>query len=132
MVSPGGKLVREMKRDVKPVPITGADRERLAKRQHNDIMKQFMREVKMRPDKPCIVDIRVDGEGYILVGLADPDDAHDHYDVYDPKGDFMTSATLAPIEQMQVIRNAHLYWVKHPEEGPPQVCRGRLVTTQRR
>jgi hypothetical protein len=124
-LEPGGGI----ERDVEPLPVTAEDKRRYVEDASAEIDRELRRRVDLGDRKSLIAGLRVDHEGNILVCLFDETDSETHYDVYDPSGRFLASATLPPLDRLDVIRGGCVYFVKRFEDAPlpPQVCRGRLV-----
>ncbi|MFQ6108748.1 MAG: 6-bladed beta-propeller [Candidatus Aminicenantales bacterium] len=120
--SPEGKLLRKIRREYDPVPISEEEK------------KEFLREE--RPPQIKITFSKyhsafrrflIDEEGrlYVQSWEKDPQSGHYFYDVFDPEGRYLTRVPLKgrPV----VCYRGKLYSIDEDEEGYPLVKRYRLI-----
>lgn len=126
ILSPEFTVVREITRDVPRTKVTKANRDEFLA-DIDEGYADIAQAIDFPAEKPYVVDILVDEEGYILVCRYDDEDSGTHYDVFSPDGEFVGEVTLPPNKKFKVIKNGFIYGVETFEEELPQVRRWRLV-----
>jgi hypothetical protein len=126
VLSPDLETLHEVTRDVEPVAVSKADRDRFVE-DMDESFRDIAREVDLPSHKPYIVAVRVDHEGYILVCRYDESDSFTNYDVFSPDGEFVHEVVLPPVRKFKVMKGGFVYGVETFDETLPQVHRYRLV-----
>jgi hypothetical protein len=125
-LSPSLEEVAIIERDAERVPVTSENRRRYIDESRNDRQRETREKIDIGGWKPPIADILMDDNGYLLVCLADEDDAHTQYDVFTPDGEYYRRVTLPPADDISLLRNGFAYFIRTFEVEPPEVCRGRI------
>jgi hypothetical protein len=132
-VNLAGKIVKTIRRDYDPVPITAAARKEFEER-YAEPLRHGM-SIKFRKNYPAFSGIFADEDGRVFVktyegtgGEAD----RSRLDIYSPEGRFLAQAAVkADIDERSAWKDGYLYTIEMDGSEYPTVVRYRVTWTAR-
>ena len=135
-ITTGGGALRRVTKDHEPLPVTGADRERIQEsyEEFSGGELDWSALPEFPGSRPAVVSFFLDDEGNVWVerAAASGEDAGHLFDLFDPEGRYLGTLrfpfSLQPASNPgPIVRDGVLHGVTSDELGVPYVVRARIV-----